>query len=196
MGKLPFLALFHALILFVAFFCQFSIEVETITPNNSISKGETLVCSGKSFEFGFFSPANSKNNYLAIWYKKTPEIVVWTANRENPVTDPKGVLFTISTNGTLLLLNQTNGVIWSSSSSKEAESPVIRLLDSGNLVLQETVTNGSGSHLWESFDYPSKTWLPGMKIGGGLKNRYLVSWKNLDDPSSGEWTLVLKKGKK
>lgn len=80
--------------------------------------------------------------------------------------------------------------------TKEAESPVIRLLDSGNLVLQETVTNGSGSHLWESFDYPSKTWLPGMKIGGGLKNRYLVSWKNLDDPSSGEWTLVLKKGKK
>uniref|UniRef100_A0A2N9F3U1 non-specific serine/threonine protein kinase n=1 Tax=Fagus sylvatica TaxID=28930 RepID=A0A2N9F3U1_FAGSY len=47
------------------------------------------------------------------------------------------------------------------------------------------------SRLWESFDYPSDTFLPGMKLGWDLRkglNRCFTSWKNPDDPSPGDFT--------
>ena len=66
---------------------------------------------------------------------------------------------------------------------KQAQSPLLQLLDTGNLV----VTDGnSEDYLWQSFDYPSDTMLPGMKFGWDLKrglNRRLIAWKNWDYPS-------------
>ncbi|XXG69584.1 hypothetical protein AAC387_Pa06g2409 [Persea americana] len=64
------------------------------------------------------------------------------------------------------------------------------LTDSGNLVL----TDGRGVILWESFDYPTSTFLPGMKLGLSLRTGlswFLTSWKSVDDPAPGEFTLSL-----
>ncbi|XWS51980.1 hypothetical protein CRYUN_Cryun11dG0028300 [Craigia yunnanensis] len=140
-----------------------------------MSDGETLVSSGQSFELGFFSPGNSKNRYLGIWYKQNPETVSWVANRNNPIA--------IIKNG-LILSNHTNSVIWSSNTIKMAESPIAQLLDSGNAMVS---SDSSESCLWQSFDYPSNTWLPGMKITNDF-NKGLTSWKSLDDPSLGDYT--------
>ncbi|XP_065637681.1 G-type lectin S-receptor-like serine/threonine-protein kinase At4g27290 [Quercus suber] len=44
---------------------------------------------------------------------------------------------------------------------------------------------------WESFDYPTDTFLPGMKCGWDLKkgiNRLFTAWKKPDDPSPGDLT--------
>ena len=67
------------------------------------------------------------------------------------------------------------------------------LLDSGNFVLR----NGKSSVLWQSFDNPSDTLLPGMKLGydrGNGKKWSLVSWRSVEDPSPGGFSMELDPG--
>ncbi|KAJ4964968.1 hypothetical protein NE237_016817 [Protea cynaroides] len=68
-----------------------------------------------------------------------------------------------------------------------------RLLDSGNLIVMEEGPNNPHIRiLWQSFDHPSNTFLPGMKIGVNLRtgdNWFLSSWKNMDDPALGRYTF-------
>ncbi|KAK8272382.1 hypothetical protein V6Z11_D11G327500 [Gossypium hirsutum] len=173
---------------------ELSEEVDVLGVEGSISDGETLVSSLETFQLGFFSPGKSRNRYLGIWFKTCPGTVVWVANRNNPIADGQGVL-TVSDSGNLVLLNQTKSVVWSSNMSGTAQNPVAQLLDTGNLVLKDNKST-AGSYLWQSFDYPSDTLLPGMKVGWNLKTseeRYLTSWKSADDPSPGNFTFRLDK---
>ncbi|KAF8408748.1 hypothetical protein HHK36_004816 [Tetracentron sinense] len=189
MEVLPFLIFCYTSIS-ISFFSEISNAADTITPTQSIRDGQTLVSSGQTFELGFFSPGNSKNRYVGIWYKNSPPAVLWVANRETPITDSSGVL-TIAKDGNLVLLNQAQIIIWSSNLSEVAENSVAQVLESGNLVLQDESGSSSKSYLWQSFDYPSDTEFPGMKKGWNLKtglNRYLTSWKNADDPSPGNFS--------
>ncbi|OWM90973.1 hypothetical protein CDL15_Pgr023306 [Punica granatum] len=59
-------------------------------------------------------------------------------------------------------------------------------MDSGNLVLSETFENGRVEVLWQSFSFPTDTFLPGMVMGEEFK---LTSWKAPDDPSPGDFTF-------
>ncbi|XP_048131132.1 G-type lectin S-receptor-like serine/threonine-protein kinase At4g27290 [Rhodamnia argentea] len=121
--------------------------------------GETLVSSGQSFELGFFSPGSSKKRYLGIWYKITPETVVWVANGDNPLTNSSRVL-TFGHEGNLALLNQSKGVVWSSNSSGVLTNPVAQLLESGNLVLWDNISLiPRDAYSWQSFHYPCDTLL-------------------------------------
>ena len=91
-----------------------------------------------------------------------------------------------------MLLDHNKSVVWSTSSSKQAKKPIVQLLDSGNLVLRdEDEGNSETNFLWKSFDYPSDTLLPDMKVGldfrTGVKWR-LSAWKNWDDPCPGDFT--------
>ncbi|GMN66394.1 hypothetical protein TIFTF001_035466 [Ficus carica] len=143
------------------------------------------------FEFGFFSPGSSKNRYVGIWYKNiTVKTVVWVANRCNPIIDSSGSL-TINDTRNLVLLYQNKSVVWSTNSSEQAKKPLVQLLDSGNLVLKDEENTNSEAYLWQSFDYPSDTLLPGMKLGWDLRtglNRRLSAWRNWEDPCSGDFT--------
>ncbi|EYU27869.1 hypothetical protein MIMGU_mgv1a017829mg, partial [Erythranthe guttata] len=50
------------------------------------------------------------------------------------------------------------------------------------------------NYLWQSFDHPTDTLLPGMKLGWDAKtglNRYITSWKSADDPSTGDYSFKL-----
>ncbi|XP_057955774.1 G-type lectin S-receptor-like serine/threonine-protein kinase At4g27290 [Malania oleifera] len=169
---------------------------DTINPSQPLGNDSTLVSQGGSFELGFFStPGNSWKHYLGIWYKNIPSrTVVWVANRENPINDTSGVLMINSTGSLVLLSGTNNTVVWTASSWKAADQQnrvVAQLLDSGNFVLRDEKDSDPGSYLWQSFDYPTDTLLPGMKVGRDLRiglNRRLKSWKNSDDPSPGELT--------
>ncbi|KAK3424086.1 hypothetical protein EUGRSUZ_F00868 [Eucalyptus grandis] len=147
------------------------IASDTLSPGQSIRDGERLVSSGQSFELGFFSPENSKYRYLGIWYKFSPEKVVWIANRNNPLTDSNGAL-TFSDEGNLVVLNRSKSIIWSSNSSMVLRNPVAQLLDSGNLVVSENTCSQSGECSWQSFDYPSDTQLAGMRMGWNPKSGF------------------------
>ncbi|KAK1309367.1 Receptor-like serine/threonine-protein kinase SD1-8 [Acorus calamus] len=151
--------------------------------------GGTLISSNELYELGFFSPNNSNNRYLGTWYHKIQiQTVFWVANRERPILDRTGVL-NFTENGTLVILNQTGTIFWSSSSATNISSPVARLLDSGNLVLMDSAGD-TNVFAWQSFDHPTDTHMPGMKFGWDLRtglNRYLTSWKSADDPSPGDY---------
>ncbi|RVW25581.1 G-type lectin S-receptor-like serine/threonine-protein kinase SD1-1 [Vitis vinifera] len=149
----------------VLFIVPISIAVDTITVNQPIRYGETIISAGGSFELGFYTPENSKNQYLGIWYKKvTPRTVVWVANGDFPLTDSLGVL-KVTDQGTLVILNGTNSIIWSSNASRSAQNPTAQLLESGNLVLKNGNDDDPENFLWQSFDYPCNTLLPSMKLG-------------------------------
>ncbi|ESR65336.1 hypothetical protein CICLE_v10010333mg, partial [Citrus x clementina] len=81
--------------------------------------------------------------------------------------------------------------------SKEVQTPVVlQLLDSGNLVLRGERDGSSETYLWQSFDYPSNTLLPRMKLGWDLKTgleRRITSWKSPDDPSPGNFTWAVER---
>ena len=186
-------ALVRVVVIFTYVFSllRISIGVDTITVNQLITDAETITSAGGSFELGFFSPANSKHRYLGIRYKKElNRAVVWVANRENPLNDSSGVL-KVTSQGILVVLDGANKTLWSSTSSRPAQNPNAQLLDTGNLVIKNGNDGNPENFLWQSFDYPCNTLLPGMKLGWnkvtGL-DRYLSSWKSADDPSIGTFT--------
>ncbi|KAG4960860.1 G-type lectin S-receptor-like serine/threonine-protein kinase At4g27290 [Glycine soja] len=168
---------------------------ETISTLQSINDDQIIVSPGKTYALGFFSPGNSKNRYVGIWYNEIPtQTVVWVANRDNPLADSSGVL-KLNETGALVLLNHNKSVVWSSNASKPARYPVAKLLDSGNLVVQDgNDTSETKDLLWQSFDYPGDTILPGQKFGRNLVtglNRFMSSWNSTDDPSQGEYSYQI-----
>ncbi|XP_057955669.1 G-type lectin S-receptor-like serine/threonine-protein kinase At4g27290 [Malania oleifera] len=170
--------------------CILSSALHSIAPTQSIVRdGETIVSAGGRFELGFFSPGNSNNRYLGIWYKQvSPVTAVWVANREAPLLDSAGVL-NITNQGVLVLLNGMDLIIWSSSVSILAQSPTAELLDSGNFIVRNGNDANPENILWQSFDHPSDTLLPGMKLWWNRVTgveRYLSSWKRIDDPAPGD----------
>ncbi|XP_059639395.1 G-type lectin S-receptor-like serine/threonine-protein kinase At4g27290 [Cornus florida] len=193
----------------IFFHTAISIAIDTLSLSQSIIDGQTLVSAREKFQLGFFSPNNSNNRYLGIWYYNiTPQAIVWVANRNYPINDSSGAV-KIGDDGNLILFHHTQSIDWSINYIKNmsSKSIVAQLLDSGNLVLRDESNGFKESNLWQSFDHPSDTLLTGMKLGWDLRiglNRYLTSWKSEDDPSPGEFTyslnhkgpphLVLRKG--
>eukprot|EP00268_Persea_americana_P024260 TRINITY_DN236_c1_g1_i4.p1 TRINITY_DN236_c1_g1~~TRINITY_DN236_c1_g1_i4.p1 ORF type:complete len:830 (+),score=103.11 TRINITY_DN236_c1_g1_i4:54-2543(+) len=159
---------------------------DILTPTKPIRDGETITSPGKIFELGFFSPNNSSNRYVGIWYHNIPvQTVVWVANSESPVTDFSGG-FSIRNDGNLVLFAGEENTKWSTNVSIASNATAsAALLDNGNLVLRDGT---SGPVLWRSFDHPSNTLLPGMKIRLNVKTGerlMLRSWKNNNDPAPG-----------
>ncbi|KAK9061249.1 hypothetical protein SSX86_018429 [Deinandra increscens subsp. villosa] len=187
--------LFHNfLVLFAVLFSLLATctPQDTITTDQAIEDGDTLVSTNEIYELGFFSPGGSRNRYLGIWYKNiSPQTVVWVANRATPIKDSSGV-FRVDINGTLLVIAGSNDtVVWSSNNTLTSINPVAQLLSSGNLVVRK---RDQESLIWQSFDYPGNNLLPGMKFGKDLvsgRDRRWVTWKSLDDPSPGEYTAFL-----
>lgn len=173
------------------FFIRTSTSIDIISPSQSIKDGETLVSAGGTYELGFFSPGSSKGRYVGIWYKESPSTVVWVANRETQLNNTLGVL-QVNDQGILVLVSGTNSTVhvWSSNTSSKASNPIAQLLDSGNLIVRNRNDSNLDNLLWQSFDYPCDTLLPGMKLGWNLETgleRFLSSWKSTDDPSKGDY---------
>ncbi|KAF7120684.1 hypothetical protein RHSIM_Rhsim13G0167400 [Rhododendron simsii] len=181
---IPFL---EVLILFFSCFLpKFGIAMDTITSTQPITDPESIISSNNIFQLGFFSPINTTNRYVGIWYCDVPlRTVVWVANRDRPLTDSSGTVI-ISDDGNLLILSGQKQIIWSSNVSNPV--PVVnssaQLLDSGNLVIRD---DSDGRTIWESFQYPSDSFLQRMKLGSDVKT-LLKSWKSSSDPSVGTFS--------
>ncbi|TVU10342.1 hypothetical protein EJB05_43866, partial [Eragrostis curvula] len=177
---------------------------DRLVPGKPLSPGSTIVSDDGGFALGFFSLSNSTpaKLYLGIWYNDIPQLtVVWVANRETPATNSTSSAPALSlTNTSDLVLSDAGGrVIWMTnatgvtSSSPEAAGLAAVLLNTGNLVIRSP----NGTTLWQSFEHPSDTFLPGMKIRVKYKTRAgerLVSWKAPDDPSPGSFAFGMDPG--
>ncbi|KAK7312924.1 hypothetical protein VNO77_37179 [Canavalia gladiata] len=189
MANLTFIIVILAYIIVVPY-ARVSKAADSITVSGSITDGTTLVSQKGTFELGFFSPGKSNKRYLGIWYKKVPDhTVVWVANGDNPINGSSGMLKVNSTGN--LVLTQNDTVFWNTTSRKQAKNPVVVLLDNGNLVVRNEGDANQEDYLWQSFDFPSNTQLPDMKLGRSLQlgiDWRVRSWKSPDDPSPGEFS--------
>ncbi|XP_017244903.1 G-type lectin S-receptor-like serine/threonine-protein kinase At2g19130 [Daucus carota subsp. sativus] len=171
---------------------------DVIGIGQTLSGNQTISSKGETFELGFFTPGQSKKYYIGIWYKNFGnKTVVWVANRNHPVFNPYDSQLKLFPNGNLALLNDSRIQIWSSNSTvKRYNSSVAILLDSGNFVIRDN--QDSSDIIWQSFDYPTDTWLPGGKIGYNFNIKkekiYLTSWRNAEDPAPGRYSLELNSG--
>ncbi|XP_020538837.1 G-type lectin S-receptor-like serine/threonine-protein kinase RKS1 [Jatropha curcas] len=185
------LFLFAFLLILHFTFC-FSRDIIAI--NQIFKDGNLLISKEENFALGFFSPGNSTYRYLGIWFHKVREqTVVWVANRNHPINGSSGVL-SINQYGNLILYSDNNQKVpvWSTNVSMEVTDTCLpQLLDSGNLIL---VQDRSKRVVWQSFDYPTDTHLPGMRIGLNQKTgfqQFLTSWRSPDDPATGDYSLQL-----
>ncbi|TYI41676.1 hypothetical protein ES332_A01G042400v1 [Gossypium tomentosum] len=181
------------LTLISCFSLQFCTALDTITPSKPIKDPESIISHSGVFRLGFFSFANSSNRYVGILYHQIPlQTIVWVANRNKPLKDSSGIL-NISDDGKLVVLNGKAEILWSSNvTNLVPNATTAKLLDSGNLVLN----NGEdgGSSLWESFQDPSNAFIETMEIGTYVEKGRKVelkSWKSIDDPSDGNFSFAI-----
>ncbi|KAL6344936.1 hypothetical protein AAG906_006699 [Vitis piasezkii] len=112
------------------------------------------------------------NHFLGIWFKDdVNKKAVWVAIPENPILDSSGMLATSS-------------------------NTTATLLDSRNLILRH-----EDETIWQSFDYPTDSYLPGMKLGwfslssDQPRLQILVSWSSPQNPTCGLFTFFANSSK-
>nr|XP_027074513.1 G-type lectin S-receptor-like serine/threonine-protein kinase LECRK3 [Coffea arabica] len=134
----------------------------------NISLGSSLTPTGNSsswsshsglFAFGFYQQGNgyAVGIYLAGIPGKT---VIWTANRLSPVF-PSNVSLVLSSDGRLILQHTQGQDIVIADPSESISSA--SMLDSGNFVLY----NSDKKIVWQSFEHPTNTLLPGQQLATG-----------------------------
>ena len=180
-------------------FLCFSIvtSTDTLTTSNSLTINQTLISSAGKFEFGFFSGVNPSKYYIGLWYKDIPseDIIVWVGNRGSPLLTNSSFL-KLGNDSTLSLFDDNSQIVWQTNNSNPNSdlSFVLQLLDSGNLVSREEGDSNLSHFIWQSFDNPTDTLIPGQKIGWDLKtgsNRCLSSWLSEEDPNIGNFSFSL-----
>ncbi|PVH31612.1 hypothetical protein PAHAL_9G191600 [Panicum hallii] len=142
----------------------------SLLPNKPLTVGSTLISDDGTFALGFFSPSSSGGNhyYVGIWYNSIPkDNVVWVANRATPVIDPSSATLAL-TDRSNLVLSSTDGQLLCMANvsapgnlaSSENVTGEATLDNTGNFV----VRTSEGAVLWQSFDHPTDTLLPGMNL--------------------------------
>ncbi|KAF8409398.1 hypothetical protein HHK36_005474 [Tetracentron sinense] len=169
---------------------------DTISAGQSLSGSQTPISQGGIFELGFFRPGNSADRfYIGIWYKNfSDRVIVWVANRNIPFSNPSRSELKLSKDGNLVILSNSK-IIWSTDlpcNSTTSSSLEAVLLDSGNFVLRDGPN--SSALIWQSFDHPTDTWLPGAKFRLNKLTKEaqpFTSWRNSEDPSTGMFSVGL-----
>lgn len=169
----------------------FCLETDTISFGLSIKDPDTIISREQVFKLGFFTPDNTTNRYLGVFYTVSEKTVIWVANRDKPLNDTSGTV-SISDDGNLVLRNGNNEIVWSTNATTSPmNNTTLQVQDTGNLVLRE---NATGNTIWESFAVPSDVFMPTMRIVDNIitdKKVVVSAWKNGSDPEVGRFTAGL-----
>jgi len=169
--------------------------------NDSLKLGDTLnstsmlVSKEGKYCMNFTQNPDPKSlTYLQIRVQRKDVWAVWFANRNQPVEMGSAVL-ALNNSGVLKIeSNIGKPIILYSSPQPFNKSTIVvaTLLDTGNFVLQQIQPNGMKIVLWQSFDHPTDSLLPEMKLGVNHKtghNWSLVSWLGHSNPTDGPFKL-------
>ncbi|KAG8499442.1 hypothetical protein CXB51_005995 [Gossypium anomalum] len=180
------MALRFSLFLLITTCIIFTPQAQTTVSN--ISLASSLSPTGDShwlsesgqFAFGFYPYGNGFA--IGIWFQNIqPRTVVWTANRdETPFSSHATLLF--NTEGRLVVQENQGREISIIGNASVASSA--SMLDTGNFVL----FNSSSEIIWQSFDYPTDTILPGQRLSPGHR---LVSDVSEANHTSGKFQIVM-----
>ncbi|KAL5567411.1 hypothetical protein UlMin_030575 [Ulmus minor] len=128
------------------------------------------------------SDISRRRYYLSVVHVDT-DTVVWSANRQTPISDSSKISLTADG---LTITNQSNHVVWSTP-KLASDVNSLQLLETGNLVLLDS----RNVSLWQSFDYPTDTLVMGQKLPVG---KTLVAARKDDDLSAGNYRLAITGG--
>ncbi|KAJ3695909.1 hypothetical protein LUZ60_001286 [Juncus effusus] len=165
-------------------------EVEYIYPNFSASQllyfdtnGVFLTSREGTFQAAIYKPGTQQDRYYLCLLHTPSSTVVWTANREVPISDRSSTV-----NLTPLGLSASypnESALWSTPPLKSRVS-ALRLLETGNMMLLDAANNS----LWQSFDYATDTLLSGQLL---LAGSYLSSSTSDTVLSEGDYRLNVTK---
>ncbi|WCJ36975.1 G-type lectin S-receptor-like serine/threonine-protein kinase RLK1 [Euphorbia peplus] len=130
---------------------------------------EPWISPAGDFAFGFQQLENKGLYLLAIWYYRIPDkTIVWYANGDDPV--PARAKVELTSDRGLVLTNPQGVEIWRSGISM-GEATYSLMNDTGNFVVKDT----ADETLWQSFEHPRDTLLPGQTLerGGRILNSRL-----------------------
>ncbi|GLJ47663.1 hypothetical protein SUGI_1006720 [Cryptomeria japonica] len=148
------------------------------------SKNSKWVSSNGDFAFGFY-PVTPSVYLVGVWFDsisdKTLAWIVKTGNRG--LTVEEGSTLQLSAVG-LHLLDSTRTRLWASSYAESVNLSAAAFLDTGNFVL----INSTESYVWQSFDFPTDTLLPGQVFKW---KSTMYSKASATNYSSGRFELVL-----
>ncbi|RXH98555.1 hypothetical protein DVH24_010880 [Malus domestica] len=167
-------------------------------PGDTLNSSSSLVSASGKFNLSFVvQTMDSNTSYIAILRNNQLPNKAWIGNRNSPIPYPSSPLLTFDLSNTLRITYQGGNPIVIYSPPKNISSTnafEAILLDSGNFVIREasSVNGSTNGVLWQSFDYPTDTFLPGMKLGVDRrsgKNWSLLSWATSFNPAPGPLTL-------
>lgn len=141
------------------------------------------------FALGFRQLDNGDNFLVSIWYDKIPEkTIVWSASDKNtPVVAPRGSKLAVAADRGLALNGPGDDYLWSSGPIADAVAYGY-MNDTGNFVLR----NSNSEILWQSFEHPTDTILPGQNVSN---NGILLSSRlSASNFSRGRFQLHLQDG--
>ncbi|KAK6932457.1 Bulb-type lectin domain [Dillenia turbinata] len=160
------------------FFPTNSISLDIITPTQSLKDGDTIASSDERFELGFFSPWNLKSSKY-----QRKQLFEWQTEITHLMILPE------SSNSTIM---ETRDLVIKSFKHSQSSHSDFTDLDSGNFIIREENDSTAENYIWQSFDYPTSTLLPGMKLGWNLKtglDRVITSWRSSEDPDQGKFSF-------
>ncbi|KAI9128926.1 hypothetical protein K1719_000409 [Acacia pycnantha] len=147
---------------------------DIISPGSSLiaeKDGSSWASPSGEFAFGFIQ-IEDDGFLLAIWFNKIPETTVWWPAKVQNILVPKDSKIELASNGLFHLVDPEGRQIWNAN-PLGTEVAYAVMLDSGNFVL----CGRDLKTLWQSFDHPTDTILPGqvLKQPAKLVSRYLAT---------------------
>lgn len=182
------------LVLFVSFgLLIWRAESSVIRLDSKLSMGEnsSWVSSTGNFEIGFFRQGNRYSVGIRFSSASIPDSsreVVWVAGCDSQVSSDSH--FELTENGELVLYDSGSGkIVWISNTGNASVTSAM-LRDDGNFVL----INKNDDVVWQSFDTPCDTLLPGQNLAASMtlrphKSDGLSSYYSLHMNTSGELQL-------
>lgn len=137
-----------------------------------------------TFKAAIKNTESQQRSYYFVIIHSESYVVVWSANRNLPVSDSGELRLTVDG---LALFDDSGHPIWSTRpfhSRTSSSITSLQLLESGNLVLVDNFNNS----VWESFNFPTDTVVVGQRLP---VRKSLVSSEEEDKSAKGDYELVV-----
>lgn len=115
-----------------------------------------------TYIFGVYTVTDAGEFADMTSWRPEPVAVVWSANRDQLIRQNSTLSFTAE--GDLVLQHPDGSLVWSTNTSGQSVAGMT-LTESGNLVLY----NHNNLPVWQSFDHPTDSLLPGQRLVQGMR---------------------------
>ncbi|CAD6240643.1 unnamed protein product [Miscanthus lutarioriparius] len=153
---------------FLVFFLLLAVAAsatDTILPGAGISGNQTLVSKNGDFELGFFAPGADIHRFLGVRFKRMPSTspTFWVGDRVG-ISDLSAAALEVFAGS--LCITEAGSTCWCSPVAGAGPPPPAAaavLLGDGNMVVRDQAN--ASRVLWQSFDSPGDSLLPGARLG-------------------------------